>query len=635
VELLEARNLLSFTNVLVNNPAEDNGIFNGKSGLDTESETAIVLGAKSNVVVAFNDDGQFAFPNPVNPTFTGYSLSTKSGASFTDKGSLPGNTPYWPGGDPVLARSSKTGTLFLANNTFNTDQLATTQGSGERIGIFRSVDNGVSFASPMLNASPGFVAGVDVADKPWIVVDNHPGPGYGNVYLAWTDQTVKSDGSLVDKGIYFTRSTDDGLTWGPSGGVPIDVKPGTNNVQGAFVTVGPDHTVYVIWWFGATSQNILLSKSTDLGQTFSDPVIVTRLNTNGSGIGDLGLTYSNTNSSSFRAFVLPQAAVNPVTGDIYVVYNDQPKGNPKDKADIFFTMSSDGGNTWSSPLRVNDDLTTTDQWQPAIAVTPDGSHVGIFWYDRRNDPTNDSLIDRYGVIATVSGHSLSFAPNFRISNVSFPPAFAQDPFVHPDYMGDYDMATADNNYFYTSWGDNRLSDAFYANQPDVRFALIPVTGGNPPAVTYSGSTTASPATAGGTGSDTGALGAGGTQAGLPTTRGADTAADPASLDPLSLLPQAGANFDPKSAAPVQAWPSVPPTVSRYGTLAMQLAVLDLNVQAGSADLDFAGGLLPYARADHIAGLTGGGFIDVQDLMQAANAVLNQVRPRDSGRALRR
>src|SRR5262249_52904322 len=155
--------------------------------------------------------------------------------------------------------------------------------------------------------------------------------------------------------------------------------------------------------------------------------------------------------------------------DIYVVYNDDPKG-PVDKADIFFTMSSDGGNTWSSPLRVNDDVTTTDQWQPAMALTPDGTHLFITWYDRQNDTANDSLIDRYGVIGRVSGHSVTFAPNSRITDVSFPPALGKDPIVLATYMGDYDMATADNHYFYTTWGDNRLPDASFANQPDVRFA---------------------------------------------------------------------------------------------------------------------------------------------------------------------
>ncbi len=37
------------------------------------------------------------------------------------------------------------------------------------------------------------------------------------------------------------------------------------------------------------------------------------------------------------------------------------------------TMSTDGGATWSAGTRVNDDATTTDQWQPTIAVTPDGA----------------------------------------------------------------------------------------------------------------------------------------------------------------------------------------------------------------------------------------------------------------------
>jgi hypothetical protein len=167
-------------------------------------------------------------------------------------------------------------------------------------------------------------------------------------------------------------------------------------------------------------------------------------------------------------------AVNPVTGDLYVAYVDQANGSA-DKADICFTESTDGGKKWTKPVRVNNDATNNDQWQPALAVTPDGSHLGIFWYDRRLDSANN-LIDRFGVIGAVLGHGVSFAPNFRITDVSFPPAFGQEPFGPPDYMGDYDQAAADNSFFYTTWGDNRLGNSFYANQPDVRFAKITVTG---------------------------------------------------------------------------------------------------------------------------------------------------------------
>src|SRR5262249_51171995 len=117
LELLEARNLLSGTpsNVLVNDPAQDtSGNLFGQTGLDTQSETAIVLGAKSNVIVAYNDTGTLQYPTPFNPTAIGYSLSKDSGGSFKDQGQLPHSGPYWAAFDPVLARSIVTGTILLS-----------------------------------------------------------------------------------------------------------------------------------------------------------------------------------------------------------------------------------------------------------------------------------------------------------------------------------------------------------------------------------------------------------------------------------------------------------------------------------------------------------------------------------------
>jgi hypothetical protein len=153
-----------------------------------------------------------------------------------------------------------------------------------------------------------------------------------------------------------------------------------------------------------------------------------------------------------------------------------------DKADIFFAQSSNGGTTWTTPIKVNNDTTTNDQWQPALAVTPDGTHIFITWYDRRNDTAN-SLIDRFGVIGSISGSTVTFGSNFQITTAdagktttSFPAVVGQDPAIVSDYMGDYDVATADNSFFYTTWGDNRLSDASHTNQPDVRFEKISTAG---------------------------------------------------------------------------------------------------------------------------------------------------------------
>ena len=190
--------------------------------------------------------------------------------------------------------------------------------------------------------------------------------------------------------------------------------------------------------------------------------------------GDLGLT--DLTGRSFRTNAFPQAAVNPVTGAIYVVYDDVGTA-PGDKSDIYFRQSTDGGTTWDQAIRVNDDKTTNDQWQPGLAVTPDGTHVGVFWYDRRLDPENN-LIDRFGAIATVNGLTVSFGQNVRVTTHSFMPVFGQDPLVASNYMGDYDQVAADNQFFYTTWGDNSLPSQGHAGfNADVRFAKIPVNTG--------------------------------------------------------------------------------------------------------------------------------------------------------------
>jgi hypothetical protein len=475
VELLEARNLLSTipTNVLVNNPAED-----GATRDFTQSETSSIAFGNT-IVVGFNDTDTIGTTVQLDSHTQGVSISTDGGQTFTDMGTLPAGS-NGPFSDPVLARDANSGTIYwgsVAAGNFLGAGSATGPSPPfvAAIDVNRSFDGGATFQDAV-NATPGFGSNYSL-DKPWIALDNFPGQGQGNVYTVFSPYLFTSTG-LADQGISLTRSTDGGASWGPSGGVPIMTPKGNQgavSAHGAFVTVGPDHSVYVFWWDFSDGATIRMSKSTDLGATFSKPAIVAGLKTHGDN-GDLGLTDSSGNSIGTDAF--PQAAVNPVTGDIYVVYNDQANGSA-DKADIFFIMSSDGGNTWSKPLRVNDDTTTNDQWFPALVMTPDGKHVGIFWYDRRLDPANN-LIDRFGVIGDVSGHAINFRPNFRITDVSFPPAFNIDhPVVRANYMGDYDSASADNSYFYTTWGDNRLLDAnnpAIANQPDVRFAKIPVGG---------------------------------------------------------------------------------------------------------------------------------------------------------------
>src|ERR1043165_9951103 len=357
----------AITNVLVNDPRADG------TSHDTQNETAVALGSGLNVIAAFNDSGSLLVGSN---HFTGYAVSTNGGISFLDRGVLP-NSPEGDTGDPVLAHALGVG------NIPETVYLCTLGAvTFERVQLFRSFNNGLTFAAPV-NATPGFTGSGDFQDKPWIAVDNYPGEGQGNVYLAWRNFPPSSSPGPGPYGIRFTRSTDGGAVWGPNRGVVI-ASEGANNVQGAYVTVGPDHAVYVFWLDQSGGNGvpnaIKLRKSIDRGITFGPAVTAAILN-NRNDNGDLGL--------EFRSDSFPQAAINPVNGNVYVVYNDDPPGG--DRADVYFRQSTDGGLTWGGAVRVNDDVTSTDQYFPVLAVTPNGLRLFVGFYDRRLDRKSTRL----------------------------------------------------------------------------------------------------------------------------------------------------------------------------------------------------------------------------------------------------
>src|SRR5215510_4899449 len=269
-------------NSLTNNNAGATG-----TGFFTQSETAIVAFGNT-VVVGFNDSGS---NSGGTNKFTGFARSTNGGATFTDGGTLPTN-PGGDAGDPVLARNNTTGRLYFATLGF----------SVSTIQVFRSDDDGATWMAPV-NGTPGGSS----EDKEWITVDNFAGPGNGNVYLV-----SRRFGS--GPGIYFFRSTDQGATFGPNLGTLI-----VTGSQGAFVAVGPDHSIYVFWYAGATIQ---MRKSTDQGLTFGPPVTVASGLVGGTN-GDLGLTgirQGTTTASGFRSSEFPHAAVNPVNGNMFKFY---------------------------------------------------------------------------------------------------------------------------------------------------------------------------------------------------------------------------------------------------------------------------------------------------------------------------
>jgi hypothetical protein len=409
-------------NVRVNNPSEDTG------ASTTQSEPSLAVSGP-NVVVGFNDSAPVA-------SFSGYSNSSDGGQTFTDDGGVQGQQS----GDAVVA-ANRAGVFYYA-------MLSTDAVGQSMIGVSSSTDNGQTFTLPVDASTSADGPGL-FQDKEWLTTDNTGGPNDGNLYLAWTQFTQ------TQAQILFARSVDGGSNWS----APISLSglgPGLGH-QAAMPAVGPNGVVYVTWLDRATGQ-IPIRLSNDGGQTFTNPIT-------GQGVVQAINQIPDTLSGNIRADSFPSIAVDQNSGAIYIAYA-ATVGN--DQASVFLVSSTDGGQSWSNPLLVNDDGTVTDQWMPSLAVTSTGV-VGIMFYDRRNDQANNLNIDIYLALSRVGGATI--LPNQRITTVSFPPAVNFDPAIATNYMGDYNQMVAVGNRFYLAWGDNR--DLVGArNDPNVYFAVF-------------------------------------------------------------------------------------------------------------------------------------------------------------------
>jgi len=420
-------------NILVNDPTEDS------FPNITQVEPSIAVFG-SNVAVGWNDSGHSVGRIRGVGFGIGYGFSTDGGSTFTDAGGLGGSN--W-GADPTLA-VDRAGNFYFARLDL-----------GRGIAVYKSTDGGITFGQPV-SASPG----LRVQDKSFIAVDNTGGPFDGNVYVSWTNP---SSNILT---IMFSRSTDSGASFS----TPMPLSP-AGRYQGSMPAIGPNGEIYVVW-LDLGSNQILLRESIDGGLTFGSQVLVATANP----IGSFGRCPGRSLKGDIRPAPFPIISVDksggPFEGNVYVAFSSDPDGSGPDMADVFLSYSTDGGKTWSLPIRLNDDRTTNDQWLPFVAVAPNGA-VGVMWYDRRLDPEN-LLIDVFMTISTDGG--ASFGMNFRITEVSFPvpplnPNF--DPLSSNCNIGDYIFMVADANSFYLAWTDNRIITSGVPD-PNIFFAKVPV-----------------------------------------------------------------------------------------------------------------------------------------------------------------
>ncbi|MBI3873341.1 MAG: right-handed parallel beta-helix repeat-containing protein [candidate division Zixibacteria bacterium] len=196
-------------------------------------------------------------------------------------------------------------------------------------------------------------------------------------------------------------------------------------------------------------------QSSDGGASFSAATRIQGLNVQ----GIRGTIKSSPHSVLVNSY--PAMAVDtsrgPYRGTIYIVWADGRNGKP----DVYLTKRRAGDTVWQSPVRVNDDSTTTDQWSPWISVDPDGL-VHVVFYDSRVDPVNDLLTAVYMATSCDGGNSFE---NFLVSDVAFTPSEIRG--ARPGFVGDYIGITSDRGMAYPCWNDNRtgIHQAYMARVP--------------------------------------------------------------------------------------------------------------------------------------------------------------------------
>lgn len=373
------------------------------SGAGTWSyDPSMLLVPPSGIVVASDTS------SAGNGNVSAYALSPDGGA-FGALKNFPTPTPttgVYVEGYTALGRDSNSGAIYLSANGANASTSQPNQ-----LAFLKSTNGAVSFDAGVNAADPALPAS-DFVDISSIAVDNAGGQGQGVVYLAYGRYVSATD-------IHMTVVSNGQMAYSTI------VTPPTGSDQASLpsVAVGPNHYVYVVY-YAATSGNPLVgfAKSTDQGAAFSSPATLVPLHfpfLAGTFNGNLGLLGQGLDGGATPVsfYSSPQVVCNPVTGAVYVTYVDATAG--ADKANIYFLHSEDGAQTWSTPVQVNDDTTTNDQFLPAMAVSPDGTRLAIDFYDRRNDP-NNLVTQRYGATATIEGSTVKFDPNFQVSKGSFP-----------------------------------------------------------------------------------------------------------------------------------------------------------------------------------------------------------------------
>jgi hypothetical protein len=354
--------------------------------------------------------------------------SFDGGATWSTANSLPHFGTGYTSADVSMA-FDKNGLLFISY----IDSHQSPDSGG--VYVSRSADGGLNWDTPSKAFDVYDVLNKFPVDRPWIAVDKSNTTNSGTVFIT----TKPAPWIAPPNRNYYKVSTDSGHTW-----TAITNVDGGNYLVGNYIAApmatpaitagGKFCAAYPSY---VTSQNPLpafyLAQSRDKGQTlFYNTMLATVPAASDTNLKNGYLLVANPADSNQMIFVTPDAAA----GD----------------ADITAIHSNDGGQTWSSKVRVNDDSVANGKAQDMVwaSYNKQGKLV-VTWRDRRNATGSGFWNTGYDFYyATSSDNGQTFSPNQKLSSqfIAFDSIIAQNG-------NDFMSCTFDGDTLYSVWGDTR------------------------------------------------------------------------------------------------------------------------------------------------------------------------------------
>ncbi|MBI4645985.1 MAG: exo-alpha-sialidase [Bacteroidia bacterium] len=305
--------------------------------------------------------------------------------------------------------------------------------------LTRSTNGGITWEVPCRIIGSGDTPDLPF-DRPWIAVDNSGGIYDGTVYLS----VMSVYWYPGQHHIYLRSTSDGGATWSSIRQVDDSLfSMGTMKVSYAPISIDADGKVYLTY-FSYNPQvspyiRQFVATTTDTGNTFQRYVAV-----------NIFPLYAK-----LPFYTISADPVNP--GNAIIAWCDTRFGD----LDILLSKTGNGGQSWTEPVRVNDDPVNTGIVQDQVwsFFSPSGT-LALAWRDRRiNDTSSTSPFDIYTAVSTDGG--VSFEPNIRLSDVS-------SPYSALSCCNSFIGVALTDNLLVSAWGDFRNSNwDIYFSKSDI------------------------------------------------------------------------------------------------------------------------------------------------------------------------